>query len=199
MCVPLATPVRSAAPTFEPVTLDEAKKQVEVPLDDTYHDEHLTELISAAREQVEHDTGIVVATGSFTWKFAEWPSADWLVLPIRPVTAAAISYVDLSGATQSFSGSNFVLASGAVSPAIMLAYGASWPTHRGHYQDITVTLTAGYSSALTVPKLVRQAVLIDVARRFEDRTGAERGEQDLAAYVRAYEMIIRRLSRHSYP
>lgn len=193
-------PLRSAVPTFEPITVAEAKKQVELPDGYAAHDDLLDSLIQEAREQVEHDTGIVAATGTFTCKLDEWPCDDWLELSIRPVSAVtSITYVDTAGATQTWSSTNYSLSSHSARPRIFLAYGSYWPTTRGHYQDITLTVVAGYASQSVIPEMLKQAVRLQVARMFYDRIGQERGESDSAAYVRAYEMLIRRLQRCSYP
>src|SRR4051794_40639324 len=94
---PATRPIRTTEPTFvqEPVTIIEARKQVGVG-DVDYHDEDLKLLISTARDQVEHDTGVVCYAGAFTWKFTYFPCEDFIpIYGVRPITAiGSITYVD---------------------------------------------------------------------------------------------------------
>lgn len=181
------------------MTLAEAKKNIELPEDYAYHDDQLHQEIQFAREQVEHDTGIIAGQSTFVIKRAAWPADGWIEFSIRPVTLVVVTYVDTNGATQTWSSANWTLSTTTLAPTIFLGYNQSWPTHRGWNQDITLTLTAGYALASSVPEMFKRAVLMEVARRMADREGMERGEQDTAAYVRSYEMLIRRLQRSSYP
>lgn len=194
-------PIRSANPTFEPITVGEAKKQIELPASYTQHDAYVEDLIKSAREILEIDSGLVLATGTFTLKYDEWPCGDRLELPLRPVsTITSIQYVDNASATQTFSSGDYSLVTHTVFPSVLLGYGKTWPSSfRGHPGDITVTLVAGYANRDAVPMAAKHACMLLVRRMFDDRDGMERVEQDLAAYVRSYEMLVRRLQRSSYP
>lgn len=193
---PILKAVRSGSPSFEPLTRDEAKKHLELPADYTYHDVYLDDLIVLAREMVEHDTGLAVASGTWIMKATEWPCGDWLLLPVRPVTTiTSIQYIDSGGSTQTWASSNYTLSTYSVSPAVFLAYGSSWPSHRGHYQDITVTFVAGYAAATSMPMLVRHACRLALARAFADREGSTFDESQ----SRAYELLVRRVQRSTYP
>lgn len=207
----LSKPTRSASPTFEPVTLAEAKKHVELAEEYTHHDSHLVDLIQLAREQVEHDTGIVCCTGTFIWKLSQFPDyqlqhqqtkspASWVTIPLRPVTSiTSITYVDDAGSTQTWSSTNYGLKTDLPQPIIYLGYDKTWPTHRGFINDITVTLVAGYATQGSVPQLLKQMCLLAIARDFYDRNGLERHDQDVNSYVRSYEMLLRRVQRCNYP
>ena len=52
----IPTAVEVTGPVAEPVTLSEAKKHLELSLDESQHDSHLAALIQAARQKWEHDT-----------------------------------------------------------------------------------------------------------------------------------------------
>lgn len=188
---PTSRPARSAVPTFEPVTLEEARKQCDLNV--THHDAELQRLIVAAREQVENDTGIIACTGTYTYRMTEWPCENLFTIPdARPITAVgSITYVDATGATATFSSSNYSLDTNGVKQFIKLAYGASWPTLRGDLNGITVTFTAGYATQALVPLSYKQAVLLLIAMNFENRTGV--GDW------MGYERQIAMLNRSSYP
>lgn len=200
--LPTSRPIRTTEPTAaqEPITLDEAKKQCEIAAEVDYHDDYLRRLITAAREQVENDTGLVCYTGSFTWKQTQFPCGEvWELPDVRPVTAiTSITYVDTAGATQTWGSGNYTLHTGAVTQFIGLAYGASWPTVRGDLNGITVTLVAGYASAAAVPQRVKQACLYLVNHWFVSRDTVSIGtiSPDIAM---TYDSLIAGLRRASYP
>lgn len=197
-CYPITRPVRTTEPTFvqEPITLDEAKKQCGLE-GNPAHDEDLKGWIVGARQQVEHDTGIVCYTGAFTWKQTQFPCGEVLELPdIRPVTAATVAYLDSNGTSQTWSASEYALHTSGVTQWIGLAYGETWPTVRGDQNGITVTLTVGYATVLLIPQRIKSAVKLAVyiswLLKMENAAEAERQQV-------AYERLIAGLRRGSYP
>lgn len=200
--LPVTRPVRASEPTQdqEPITLDEAKKQCGIAGEINFHNDDLRRTITAAREQVEADTGLVCYTGSFTWKLTQFPATDWLELPgIRPITAiSSIAYVDTAGATQTWSSSNYSLETSGVTQFVRLAYGASWPTTRGDINGITVTFTAGYATVLAVPQRVKQACLFLVNHWFVSRDTVSIGTISPSIEL-TYDALVRGLMRSTYP
>lgn len=199
-CYPVTIQVRTAEPTFqqEPITLAEAKYQCSVAPDVSYHDEELQSLIVAARRQVEHDAGVVCYTGTFTWKFTEFPCREWLPLPsgLRPVTAiTSIAYVATDGTTTTWGASNYGLKE-AITPYVALAYGQTWPTVRGDMNGIVVTATAGYASVLLIPQTIKEAVKLALHINWLHATE----QPDLAAKQQAgYDRWMNLLRRETYP
>lgn len=190
---PITKPVRSAVPTFEPVTLAEAKKQCEIADSVTAHDAMLGGLIALAREAVEHDTGIVCGTGTFTLKMSDWPCGEWFEISLRPVVSiTSITYVDAGGDVATWDAANYALETSAVQSIVRLAYGATWPTLRGDISGITVTFVAGHATAAAIPRILKHMCLLDIARQFNDREGAELKDE-------AYERLANRMSRSTYP
>ena len=187
--------IRSAVPTFEPLTIAEAKKHLELAEDDASHDGHLRQLIALAREVVEHDTGIVCATGTYTLVLDDFPPADEIMLPVRPVSSVtSITYLDSAGSTQTMSSADYVLDNNHAIPRVRLAYLDSWPGSRGTPNAVTITFVAGYATQAAVSQTIKQACLLTMARAFQDREGFERTSSD-----RAYEMLTARHARASYP
>lgn len=194
-------PTRSAVPTFEPITLDELKKAVELPQSYTYHDGHLNTLIQVAREMVEHDTGIVTATGTYTWKLDAFPAGSVIEFPVRPVSSiTSIVTVQSDGSSSTWSSAEYSLDANRTQPSVVLGYNYSWPTVRGHLGDITITFVAGYASREAIPRMIRQAVILAAAREFADREGqSEAIAAQFTLAARSYEMLITRLCRSTYP
>lgn len=201
--LPTSKPIRSTAPTEqqEPLTLDEAKHQCGIASGISHHDDYLRALITAAREKVERDTGLVCYTGTHVWKLTYFPANDWLEMPVdaRPVTSVtSITYVDYAGTTQTWSGANYSLDASGVVSFIKLTYGQSWPVVRGDINGITVTYVAGYSSVLNVPKMLKQAALYLVNHWFANRDTVSLGtiSPDISM---TYEALIMGLAREGYP
>lgn len=196
---PTLQPLQYAEPTFEPVTLAEVKTHLEIASGITDHDAMLERLISEAREVVEHDTAIVGPTRTFIEKVDDWPDT-WIELRRRPVTSVtSITYVDTSGVTQTWTSSEYTLDTYRVTPAIRCTYGNDWPTVRGDESGITVTYVAGYSTRATIPEPFKQACLLRIAEAFDDRTGQNDASNVMIGRKSAYERIVARLMRSSYP
>lgn len=185
--------VASAAPAQEAVNQAELKRQLDLPAADSYHDGLLTQLIRAAREQVEHDTGQVGFSTTYVLKLDGWPAAH-IELDRRPlISVASIQYVDVDGNTQTLSSSDYVADTARELPAIWRAYNVTWPALRSIENNVTVTYTAGYATVAAIPALFKQAVLLAAAREFLDRQGTVNRFGD------AYDAIVSRLGRASYP
>lgn len=182
------------APTVEPVTLAEAKKQLEISQSDTAHDDQLTLLIQAAREQWEHDTDSCCLTQTLSVTLEEWED-DEIYLPKRPVQSiTSITYYDTANTQQTLSTSVYSL--DAACRAVRLKYMQIWPPIVDRWDAVTVTYVAGYTSTTTVPAIVKQAILLLVGHYFENR------DQLLSESMQSlpvYESLVRRFMRSTYP
>jgi len=186
--------VLTTAATREPITVAEAKKQLEIPDADTQHDGYLSDVITVARERVEHDTGVVLLSSTWTYKIDEWP-ADYIILPVRPlVSVTSIAYLDTAGASQTLSSSLYEVDTSRVRPTIWPTYQATWPALQAIQNAVTVTFVAGYANAEAIPGILRHAVKIAVSQEFEDRTGLNSSAQG-----DCYEKMVARYLRTSYP
>lgn len=157
-------PTITVAPENEPVTLDEAKKQVNsVDFDDD--DAYLSSLIAAVRDHVEKYCGAAFAPQTAEIKATGW--YDMAHLPVRPVSGVtSISYVDTEGATQTLDASVYELRG----DSIVLKHGQSWPAMQSG-SLITLTAMIGFASA---PLAVKQAILLRVEDLYDNRgSGAD--------------------------
>ena len=186
---------RTGSPSWEPVTLSEAKTHLAIADVDDAHDVYIAGIIKGAREVVEHDCQVALATGAHTLTLDDFDDEDEIYLPIKPVTAiTSITYIDAAGATQTWSSAYYVLDNNTPTPAVRLAYNASWPTTRGEPNAVTITFVAGHATRAAVPQSYKQMMLLEIARQFGDREGAETLPENAA-----YERIRARLERSTYP
>lgn len=165
------------APALEPVTLDEAKKQVEVAFVDSQHNDHLNRLIRAAREYVEERTGRAILTQ--TWDlFADSIPYDMLSmsLPKPPLASVThLKYYDTSGVQQTWSSSNYIVSTNREPGRLALAYGISWPSVQARPDAVSVRFVAGNTTQALVPFRLKAAMLLLIAHWFEYRSEAISG------------------------
>jgi uncharacterized phiE125 gp8 family phage protein len=164
MSVFLVTP-----PAIEPVTLAEARAHLRI--DGTDDDDYLAAMISAARMQVE--TGIRRVLIDQTWRICrdDWPSAGRLDLPIGPVRSiASVVAWTADGEQVVFAASTYALDAASTPARLKLA--ASPPPGLRAMNGLEIDLVAGYGpSGIDVPQPLRQAIMILVARWYENREG----------------------------
>ncbi len=159
-------------PAVEPVSLAEAKVHLRVDDDDS--NDLIVALIAAARQHVESFTRRQLITQTWDYQLDAFP-AEAIVVPLAPVSAvSSISYLDSTGATQTWSSSNYRtdIPAGpwAQRPRIEPGYGISYPTTYGVLNAVTVRCVTGYgSTASTVPAAIRAAMKILIGHWFEHR------------------------------
>lgn len=184
-------------PASEPVSLAEARRQINWADTDTTHDNELTLLIGAARNQWEDDTdtGLINRTYSFgMWGFPTCGNSFSLLR--RPVSSiTSIQYYDTDNAQQTLSTSIYSL--DAASGLVYLQYDQSWPDTVSRWDAVTVTYVVGYGSAASsVPAIAKQAMLLLIAHYFENR---DMLMSDAMTSMKAYRALVRQYMRSSYP
>ena len=160
----------TVAPSQEPVTLAEAKKQLEILDSDTVHNDQISALITAAREEAEKVTGRVFITQTWTLTRDRFP--DWrLPIPKPPLQSiTSIKYIDTDGAQQEIDPSEYRVATNNTPGNVEPAYGEVWPTAQNTSEAVEIEFVAGYGDPKDVPQRAKQAMLLMVAEWFERRT-----------------------------
>lgn len=189
---------RTTGPTVEPITLEQAKDHCEIAASETAHDDKLVGFIRAAREQVENDTQQALVNQTFTLSLDEFPGDGKIWLPMKPVQSiTSITYYDSANAQQTLSSSIYGLL--AAKRLVYREYDQSWPSHVVKPGGIVVTFVAGYgTSKANVPHVLRQAMLLQISKWFEHR-GDELAVHGSGTYDQAYNALIKRFLRSSYP
>jgi uncharacterized phiE125 gp8 family phage protein len=154
-------------PALEPVTIAEAKKQVEIGDSDTVHDRHLSRLITAARRDVERHTRRALITQ--TWLLSgRYFDKRQLLLPRPPLIAvASVNYIDTAGIQQLLAPSVYDVCTndspGFVEPKV----NETWPSTDGSSDAVLIQYTAGFGGAVSdVPEEYRQLILELVSFKF---------------------------------
>lgn len=169
------------APTVEPISLAEARKQVELPEDDTHHTDHLLRLITTARRVVEKRTNRQLITATWDLKldrFPLWsgdsqnqPTPQPINIPLAPLQSVSyIHYTDTSDVTQTLSTNVYKVITTREPAQIWLKFGQIWPIARFEPDVVTVRFVAGYGdTGAVVPQEFKQMMLLAIGEWFEDR------------------------------
>lgn len=177
-------------PASEPVTLKQAKKQLELAEADDSHDEQLQFLIETSRDNVERDTGMAMLTQTVEHVQAGFTVA--IQLQRRPVQSiTSIQYYDDGNLLQTLSTNIYQL--NPSKERIELKYLQDWPTTADRWDAVKVTYVAGYTSPASVPASLRQMMLLKIGFLFENRDQMTNFEE------KAYDRLVRRWMRPSYP
>ena len=164
------------APSTEPVTIAEARAHLRLDTSGSppsHPDDALvTALITAARQHIESVTGRALITQ--TWELRADQFIDGYELPKAPAASiTSVTYIDLAGATQTLSSTQYELIADAGPNAqpgrLIPTYLAIWPSSRGHVDDVRIRYVAGYGNGAAVPAPLKAALLLLVAHLHENR------------------------------
>lgn len=157
-------------PTTEPITLDDAKKQLEIALGDTTHDEHVSRLITSARRDVERITRRALITQ--TWRRKLNAFYEPVILLPRPplISVSSVTYFDSDGVSQSLSSSLYQVDTESAPGSIRPGPNEVWPvTQVSKVGAITITFVAGFGDRTSVPEEYKELIRGLVAFRFWSR------------------------------
>lgn len=154
-------------PAIEPVDLDEAKKRCELPLDDFSHDDHLSALITEARQRLERHTKRAFINQ--TWRLTRMVIDGQRVYLPRPpfVSLTTFQFRNASGSMETIASDSYRMIS-SEEPAFI--WSDSWPSLDGKPDGLVATYVCGYGTlASDVPRVIREAILELVAFKFRYR------------------------------
>lgn len=134
-------------------------------------DTYLNTLITAAREYVEEYLWRALITQ--TWELRLSTFANPIKIPRPPlqsITADYPKYYDTAGVQQVLSSDVYELDTASEPGFLRLKYGQSFPSCRGHDDDVLIRYVAGYGAAgSNVPQAIRHAIKLWAAQLFEYR------------------------------
>jgi len=150
------------------LTLEEAKGQVRV--NDSAEDALIQSYMAAAESSVEAYLNRSLLTQRWQYTLDEFPCGDCILLP-RPnlLSVISVQYVDPSGATQTWSSSNYVVLADRLPGEIALAYGVFWPQTRYQKNAVTITYDAGYGDVEEVPPPIISAMKMVLSDLYTSR------------------------------
>lgn len=178
-------------PVTEPITIHQAKKHLEISTTDSTHDAQILMVLTAARQQWEHDTGEHYIAQ--TWEII-LPYLCEIRLPHRPVASiTSIAYYDTGNSSQTLATTVYAL--DLARSQVLLKYLQVWPATSDRWDAATITYVVGTNAnSTTVPAVAQQAMLLLVGYYFE-----QRGDSDRQADQQAYERLVAKYMRGTYP
>lgn len=189
----VSRPTIVTGPTTEPVTLAEVRRQLFLSPSDTSNDQELTSRIQAAREQWEHDTDSAMLSQTLSVTLERFCGLE-IELPSRPIQSVThVKYYDGDNSLQTFSSASYSL--NKPDRKIVLNWDASWPTTYDRWDSVVITYVAGYATAALIPAIAKQAMLLNITYN----QYGNRGDNDRPNDQRAYEALVRRYMRSTYP
>jgi uncharacterized phiE125 gp8 family phage protein len=160
--------------------LADARVQLNLASDDTYHDPAITSCRDEAISWLEGYAGRSLQEREFLWLTDQFNPI--ISLPIGPATSADISYYDATGTDLTIDAADYYLGNDKISPAI----NAAWPYADGRPGGVRITITAGYALADDIPPHLLAAVKLAMTAFFENRVDPDlTGAMQVADQFRA--------------
>lgn len=158
--------------TLLPISLDEAKAQCEIELDETHWDDLLTGYIHGARHLFEGET--LTTMLPVTWELAQDRFTDALRLEYpRARSVTSLTYVDTDGVLQVLDPQDYELDSDSMPGWIVPAYGTAWPDTRPKPNAVRVRYVAGlWETAADISPAVKLWLQAHVAHAYQTRAPA---------------------------
>lgn len=168
-------PVLVTPPTDTPVSLTEAKAQLDVSYTDK--DTLITGLIAAATSYLDGWSGILGrCLMPQTWRQDFDCLERCLRLPLFPVTSiTSIKYDDADGIEQTIGSSNYELWHDDLGAFVRFVTTYAFPSLDVEKPAVRVTYVAGYPDATTVPAAIKQAMLLMIRHWFDNPTAVSVG------------------------
>jgi uncharacterized phiE125 gp8 family phage protein len=174
-------------PALEPVTVAEARGWLRIT--HTSEDTLIADLISAARQDVENQTGLSLISQQWRMTMDNWPDGDMIELPRGPVTGIAAVTVYAANGTPSTAPVAEYLLDIRSDPARLLFERRANPGRR--INGIEIDFSAGFGATGTnVPDMLIRAILLLVAHWYEFR-GAFRASDQPVSYPDGYLPLLR--------
>lgn len=198
-----------------PLTLNECKAHLRVPDTENNEDALIMAYLRSATEEIDGRDGTLGrALCTQTWKYTLdcFPRATRfrrhgsLVVPLPPLQSVThVKYIDTAGVQQTWDSAKYTVtgtepnnyAPGLITPV----WGEVWPSTRDVPEAVEVQFVCGYIDANNntqnaVPESIRNALLIMMAHRYENRQETVMGisvakipnsAEDLLARYQVYE------------
>lgn len=162
---------QTVPPVLEPITVEDLKLHSRVYIND--EDQVVLAYIRSARTWCETYLQKQILPATYALRLDQFPS--WtLKLPMPPITAiTSITYLDTQGVQQTLSSSLYVADIHSSPGRVTPAYSQIWPITRMQINAVTITYTAGYADAASVPATIKQAIRLLTTHCYEHRSDTE--------------------------
>ncbi|MEL6375055.1 MAG: head-tail connector protein [Pseudomonadota bacterium] len=160
-------------PAAQPVTLDEAKRQLRVF--STAEDAFIGGLIAVATQHLEGRSGMLgraLMTQTWDVRFDCFPRRHRgrIELPMPPLQSVTwIKYLDEAGTEVTLPAERYQVDAQHMIGRVRPAYGETWPVTLNDEGAVRIRFVAGYGDADAVPMPIKQAILLLVGHWWINR------------------------------
>jgi uncharacterized phiE125 gp8 family phage protein len=158
-----SAPRRTVAPVAYPVSLDEAKDELDI-LDDTTFDAKVTRHLEQAIDQVERDSGMMLMPQTWQLYLDHFPCE----IELRRCPVASVSSLKylLGGVLTTLSASYYTTDLISGPGRIRPVYNQVWPVTDCIMNAVQVEWIAGFANAAAVPPCAKAAVLYALKQNY---------------------------------
>jgi uncharacterized phiE125 gp8 family phage protein len=157
------------APSEEPLSVDDVIIARNLTGAD-YDEDFLANLIPAARQVVEKDTGRSLVTQTVDCYFDALPYGSDLYLPVAPLqSVTSLTTYDTSNVATVYADSNYLVDTASTPGRIALGASAAWPGGLRRVNGVVVRAVVGYGGPSDVPAALKQAMLLMIGAMDEHR------------------------------
>lgn len=154
--------------------------------------DYISALITVARQWAEGYQNRAYITQTWQMWLDEFPDEDYIGIPLPPLQSAdlAVDYYDTAGTKATMTATDYIIDTYRQPGRVVLAYRKTWPsTTLRPANGLSITFKAGYgATAASVPRRVRQAILLRLADLYENREDVVIGKT--IADTRAAAMLL---------
>lgn len=156
-----------AAPTEEPIDLDEVKLALHI--DSDADNLRILRLLRAARFHIENEYRLAIMAQTVDCWYDAFPELDsFIILPKSPASTVAVTLFSKTSVESTWAAANYQLDTNAWPSRLVLAPEATWPTDELRSANgIRARLTCGWANKDAVPEDVRQALLLLITHWYE--------------------------------
>jgi uncharacterized phiE125 gp8 family phage protein len=130
--------------------------------------EHVADLIATARETCEEYQNRAYLTQTWELWLDAWPPV--VEIPRPPLQSiVSIKWYDRDNAEHIIDAADYFADVNSEPGRVLMNPGKSWPANLRPASGISITFTAGHAEAASVPRRVRQAILLLVAEWYLNR------------------------------
>lgn len=159
----------STANTTEIISLAAAKNFLRVDSDITVDDTLITLLIDTAKNYVESYINSYLLDTVIEEKFEGFGTHLYLSVPLSH-SITSVVYIDQDGSSQTLATNQYQLTLSNKIGTIYPEKDVTWPDTHGNKQDVTVTYTVGYGSAVSsIPDVIIQAMYLMIGTWYSKR------------------------------
>jgi len=170
----IETALQIITPGAQAITTADGKQQLRVDYAAGSDDTEIDNMIQAAIEQVEGFTNRICMPTVFDFHLTGFPLGG-IVLPYSPVTViTSVKYYTDATTQVTMAAGDYYYSLFSEPCKISLLNGTSPTVYQYRYDAVTVRFTAGYVDAASVPKSLRQAILLMLGDLYENRSDVVR-------------------------